>query len=290
MRDLPPLQWLRSFEAAARHLSFTHAATELSLTQSAVSQQVKALEGYLGHALFIRKARALELTDLGYAYLPDIQSALQQLRQSTQTYFRSDSEHRITVRSNFAFSSVWLVPHLKEFTDLHPDISINLLPSLWESDPHRQTNDVEIRFGSGNWANSISVLKENLECFPVCSPLISENLQKHEHLTQQPLIQMTGMMQDWKEYLSFLGLEYQRLNVKFETASFTIALEMARMDLGIVMAHDLVCGDDLRTGKLVKAWDEAIPMQEKYYLVYDRKDNTEAQNLFCSWLESKFSG
>ena len=282
------IESLKVFCDLSETTSFTKAAQINGVTQSAVSQQVKALESYLGHALFVRKTRALELTDLGYAYLPDIQSALQLLRQSTQTYFRSDAEHRITIRSNFAFSSVWLVPHLKEFSDLHPDISINLLPSLWESDHHRQSNDVEIRFGTGSWANRITVLAGSLECFPVCTPAIGARLQKPEDLTKQPLILMTGMMQDWKEYLASLGLAYHRRNVKFETASFTIALEMARMGLGMVIAHDLVCGGDLESGKLVKAWSTAIPMQEKYYLVYDRKDNTEAQNLFCGWLESKF--
>ena len=114
-KRLPPLNWLRAFESASRHLSFTDAARELHMTQSAVSQQIKALENYLGRTFFIRKARSLELTEAALAYLPSVDAAFKLLYQGTQGLLGVDHDQLLEVRANLAFTVFWLTPRLGRF-------------------------------------------------------------------------------------------------------------------------------------------------------------------------------
>ena len=232
MRDLPPLQWLRSFECAARHLSFTHAAAELSVTQSAISQQVKALENYLGHTLFVRRARSLQLTDAGFAYLPDIQSAITLLRRSTASNFGASSSQTVVIRSNFAFSSLWLVHRLQEFRTQHPSISLHLVPALWESDYRHRNEGIEIRFGTGGWADEKSILFGDLEAFAVCSPDLAESIPENGNPGALPQIAVTGMSQQWDDFFQSAGIHAARQNSNLATPSFNIALEMQQTEWG----------------------------------------------------------
>ena len=147
MKDLPPLQWLRVFESSARHLSFTQAAQELNITQSAVSQQIKLLENFVGTSLFVRGPRSLQLTPTGKNYLPDIQQALHILRTSTRAHFLRSERRRITIRCNWSFSVLWLTPRLHAFTERHPEISLNIVPVMWDADFDSRTDSIEIRFG-----------------------------------------------------------------------------------------------------------------------------------------------
>src|SRR5258705_7806181 len=123
-RSLPPLDFLRGFEAAARHLSFTKAAAELFLTQSAVSRQIQALEEYLGVALFERRHKALALTDAGQAYHRTVARALEQLREATRRLKEARSGHVLTVTTTVSFAALWLVPRLARFRKLHPTVDV----------------------------------------------------------------------------------------------------------------------------------------------------------------------
>ena len=143
MKDLPPLQWLRVFESSARHLSFTQAAQELNITQSAVSQQIKLLENFVGTSLFVRGPRSLQLTPTGKNYLPDIQQALHILRTSTRAHFLRSERRRITIRCNWSFSVLWLTPRLHAFTERHPEISLNIVPVMWDADFDSRTDSIE---------------------------------------------------------------------------------------------------------------------------------------------------
>ena len=153
MQRLPNLIWLRSFAAAAQHLSFTQAAAELGLTQTAVSLHVRSLETELGCALFTRAARRLTLTQTGQAYAYSLRQALGDMAFSTASLFGAGAEQMLTVRVPISSAALWLAHRLPEFSTAHPDISVRLVSQVWDGGtPNAEQADVELRFGGGNWA------------------------------------------------------------------------------------------------------------------------------------------
>jgi LysR family glycine cleavage system transcriptional activator len=153
-RKLPPLNALRAFEAAARHLSFTRAADELFVTQAAVSHQVKTLEEHLGIKLFRRLNRALMLTDEGQKYFPDVRDALDQLAQATKSLHKSDTSGVMTLSVMPSFASLWLVPRLQNFTTAYPDIDLRISADDKIVDFNQDDVECAIRYGLGKWPNS----------------------------------------------------------------------------------------------------------------------------------------
>ena len=170
-KNLPPLNWLRTFEASARHLSFTHAASELNLTQAAVSHQIKGLENQLGCVLFRRLARGLELTNDGVAYLPAVQESVERLKAATEEIFGLGRRNLLTINVNLSFFMAWLAPKLNRFVDRYPDISLRVTTNVWDSIiDDSADNDLEIRYGHGKWRGKKSDRLTWDELFPVCSP------------------------------------------------------------------------------------------------------------------------
>ena len=140
---LPPLNWLRAFEAAARHLSFTQAAKELNVTQSAVSQHVRSLETYLGRELFIRRTRALHLTEAGASYLPTIREAFGTLARGTRAFRGGDPGRNLMVQCNLSFTAFWLVRRLAGLVEAHPWLVLNLMTPIWDPERSSRTAEVE---------------------------------------------------------------------------------------------------------------------------------------------------
>ena len=288
MRDLPPLQWLRVFEASARHLSFTQAARELNITQSAVSQQIKLLENELGQLLFERRPRSLQLTNTGYQYLPDIQSALAILRESTRAHFATSDQHSITIRSNWAFSALWLSRHIGDFLCDYPQLSVNIVPAMWESEYREKGDSIQIHFGSGPVSSDKIMLSANLQCFPVCSPDIAKQLTRLEDLLNFPQINTSGFLKQWDDYYQYCNLDSQgKSQVQHTTPAFIVAFEMARNNLGIALGHNLILGDLLSSGRLVKPFEQSMPIDENYYLTCDANNQTLAEQQFCDWIQDR---
>ena len=173
-RPLPPLDLVRGFEAAARRLSFTQAATELFVTQSAVSRQVQALEEFLGVKLFERRHKALSLTEAGQAYYRSVASALTELRAATQRLRESTRGHVLTVTTTVSFASIWLVPRLGRFRQAHPGIDVRIAATHEVVDLAREGIDLAIRdVPSGKEPpGSVRLVGERL-C-PVASPAYLE--------------------------------------------------------------------------------------------------------------------
>jgi DNA-binding transcriptional LysR family regulator len=159
-KALPPLTWFRAFEAAARNLSFTAAAAEIGMTQSAVSQHVKSLEGRLGVTLFIRKPRSLSLTDDGRRLLPQVASALETLAVASRTFETGPTQDLLTIATSVSVAEWIIAPRLKEFTDRHPNIRLRFLSTIWPDDFHTVQADVEIPFGSHKQFGSNAILLE----------------------------------------------------------------------------------------------------------------------------------
>ncbi len=290
MKDLPPLQWLRAFEAAARHLSFTRSAEELNVTQSAVSQQIKLLENFIGSALFIRRPRALQLTPAGKNYLPDVQRAIDLLRTSTRSNFLRSEQHRITLRCNWSFASLWLIPRLPEFTRSHPGISLNIVPVMWESDYAADTDSIEIRFAAGSGEDQLIVLQDDVSCFPLCSPGLAAQIREPDDLLRFGRIDSLGVTSPWPQLYRRLGIEDRGVDDRSEltTQAFLLALEMARNDLGVMLGVSLLTDDLIAAGELVRLFDVELPMDDLYFLKADRARLTQSENLFCDWLLERF--
>src|SRR5215469_5788038 len=167
---LPSLNGLRAFEAAARHLSFTRAASELNVTQTAISHQIKRLEEELGVRLFVRQNRALELTSEARDYLPGIRAAFNDLRLATDRLLQKGNDNVLTVSTIASFAAKWLLPRLGTFQEANPGIDVHITTSSSLVDFTRDNVDAAIRYGRGQWPGVRSAWLMADEMFPVCSP------------------------------------------------------------------------------------------------------------------------
>lgn len=169
-RELPALDLLKAFEAAARHLSFTRAGSELFLSQSAVSRQIQQLEAQLGLPLFIRRTRALLLTEAGRRYYRDVSQALHQLREAGASLSATRGDRVVTVTTAMTFASLWLVPQLADFQRQHPDIAVHVAADNTVLDLERDRMDVAIRYSTRHLAGAGARRLFGERVLPVCSP------------------------------------------------------------------------------------------------------------------------
>jgi LysR family glycine cleavage system transcriptional activator len=200
---LPPLNWLRAFEATARHLSFTSAAGELGLTQAAVSKQVKLLEEHLSSRLFIRHPRSLEITRVGQSYLPIVAQAFERIASGTGQLFVRGDHDVLTVRTSIGFGALWLAPRLEGFRKQHPDIPLRIISNVWQEDDLKGRCDLDIHYGTGGWQDRDSIQLTQDELFPVCHPDLP--VRSLENLRSETLIEVLGYREGWPEWLSRVG-------------------------------------------------------------------------------------
>src|SRR5467141_2322817 len=168
-RTLPPLETFRFFEAAARHLNFTHAAEEMHVTHGAVSQRIKRLEEHLGTPLFRRSGRGMLLTDEGRRLMERVRAALSEITEGVEAIRSSDRDRILTVSMLPGFATYWLMPRLAQFIERHPDIEVNIRPTMSLTDFTRDEVDMAVRFGPGAWTGLISIKLYDGELVPVCS-------------------------------------------------------------------------------------------------------------------------
>ena len=169
MLRLPPLNWLRAFEASARALSFPAAAPELHMTQSPVSQQIKSLENALGRTLFYRRVRGLELTDEGRGYLPTVQAAFATLEEGTAVLVGRNDPDVLELHANLSFAIFWLTPRLGRFMDEHPWVHLNVATSIWPQEKPSDSAAIEIVFGQGKWESRVGQRLTHDTVFPSSS-------------------------------------------------------------------------------------------------------------------------
>src|ERR1700677_4484440 len=207
---LPSLNGLRAFEAAARHLSFTVAAAELNVTQTAISHQIRRLEEELGIRLFVRKNRALALTPEARDYLPGIRAAFNDLRLATERLLRKEKDRVLTISTLASLAAKWLLPRLSAFQEAHPGIDVRITTSTSLVDFQRDDVDAAIRYGRGQWPGLRADWLMADQLFPVCSPaLLTRNrpLRCREDLAHQTLLHTSaGYGDDWRLWLTAAGL------------------------------------------------------------------------------------
>ena len=286
MSRLPPLNWLRAFEASARALSFTAAAQELSMTQSAVSQQIKGLETALGRVLFLRSARGLELTDEGRGYLPTVQAAFAMLEEGTHVLTGRNAPDVLELQVNLSFALFWLSPRLEGFLTQFPWVQLNLATAIWTEDRPNATASVHIVFGQSKREGKAGKRLTRDHIFPVCSPKLARQIHSLDDLLVQRLFDLPGTVQSWSSWLSANPASKAHILPAVHRAStWALSLQWAQQGLGVALAHDTIANDLLESGKLVRPFDFSIPMKESYYLIAPEGTHTNAAaKAFKEWL------
>ena len=285
---LPPLTWLRAFEVTARHLSFTRAATELNLTQSAVSQHVRRLESFLGRDLFIRKTRTLELTEDGANYLPGLREAFDLIASSTRAFTGGDRGRNMTLQCNMAFSVFWLAPRMDRLYSMYPWLVLNIVTPIWDPERHAANASVEIRFGRGEEMSEAAVRLADERFFPVCAPgYCSEAFD----LQSATLFDCAGITGTWGNWFKTQGKEFTRDGEINLTSTFVIAITAVLNGAGITMAHDSLVLNLLEKGDLVRPFEHTAPLREGYFLLPPATHaRTPASDAFLDWIEKETSG
>ncbi|RXH05846.1 transcriptional regulator GcvA [Bradyrhizobium vignae] len=269
---LPSLNGLRAFEAAARHLSFTLAASELNVTQTAISHQIRRLEEELGIRLFIRQNRALALTPEARDYLPGVRAAFNDLRLATDRLLRKDDDKVLTVSTLASLAAKWLLPRLTDFQEQHPGIDVRITTSTSLVDFQRDNVDAAIRYGRGQWPGVRAEWLMADELFPVCSPSLlrgDKPLRRPEDLRNHPLLHTSNAnSDDWRLWLTAAGLPAdiaRQPGITFDMIFMTI--QAAIDGIGVAMGRTSYVQDDIAKGRLVVPFKIALPADAGFYLV-----------------------
>tara|TARA_R110002049_G_scaffold117332_2_gene270568 strand:- start:157943 stop:158839 length:897 start_codon:yes stop_codon:yes gene_type:complete len=282
---LPPLNWLRAFEAAARHLSFTGAAGDLNMTQSAVSQQIKSLEAHLGRPLFHRRARALELTQTGMTYLPVVREAFRTLTHGTRAITRT-TQDLLRVQCNLTFSIQWLAPRLPLFQRQHPDVQLDISTELWAPEHMVEGADIEIRYSLRPPASVVAELLHRGDYYPVCAPGYPVSLAT---LAQQPLFDCSSMMGNWAIWAEEQGLTWDNPPITYVT-TYSVPLAIAAAGGGLALAHDTIAAGMMTAGQLIAPFAHRAPMHEAYYLIQSAPaQSLPAAEKFVAWLRGEMA-
>lgn len=285
---LPSLNGLRAFEAAARHLSFTLAASELNVTQTAISHQIRRLEEELGIRLFIRQNRALALTPEARDYLPGVRAAFNDLRLATDRLLRRDDDKVLTVSTIASLAAKWLLPRLTDFQEAHPGIDVRITTSTSLVDFQRDNVDAAIRYGRGQWAGLRADWLMADELFPVCSPSLlrsDEPLRTPGDLKDHVLLH-TNSGDDWRLWLTAAGLPTDISRQPGLTFDMTFVTIQAAIDgMGVAMGRTSYVRDDIAKGRLVVPFKIALPADAGFYLV-SPEGRREAPKLaaFRQWM------
>ena len=268
-RRLPPLNWLRTFETAGRHLSFTRAAEELNVTQAAVSQQVKALEMRLGIPLFRRVHNRLFLTYAGQVWLPKLRAGFNLLASGTEELHIYDQGASLTVRLPSSFSIQWLVPRLDRFHSRYPTIDIRLIALGRAQDVDGAVIDLDIRNGTGDWPGLESTILMRETVFPVCSHQTAAGerpLREPRDLAGHELLHVSGYREDWRMWFESAGLEDFDASRGLHFDQSITAIQAAVNGMGVVLGRSPLVAGELAAGRLVAPFDIELAGEDAYWI------------------------
>lgn len=287
--QLPSLAALRTFEAAARHLSFTEAALELNLTQSAVSRQIRLMEDYLGVALFQRVKQRLVLTEAGRVYVADIRAALVKMQAATMSLIATQGKGGIlNLATPPAFGTKWLMPRLHRFTNAHPEILINLVTRARPFDLEGESVDIAIHYGNNDWPGVLSDRLVGGEMVVVCAPAYldaNEQLREPADLAKHTLLQWTVRPDMWREWMEAKQVSSANAwqGPRFEHLYMVLQAAIGR--LGIALLPRVLVDDDIEAGRLVSPLDDEYLSADAYCLVYRPELSGDPKiQMFRAWL------
>ncbi|MDZ5459510.1 transcriptional regulator GcvA [Azohydromonas lata] len=294
MDRLPPLNAIRAFEAAARHMSITLAAEELHVTPGAVSRQIKTLEDALGVQLFTRGHRNISLTRQGQDYCRAVTRAIEVLREATRKLQRRRQRKQLKIRAYTTFAMRWLIPRLSGFHAAHPDIEVLLKASLEPVDFRNEDIDGAIRLGDGHWPGAHAIRLVDNVLVPVASPALlgaGPKLKRPPDLAHHTLLHSIARPDDWGYWLEAAGVSEQidaRAGMTYESSAMSYAAAVEGQ--GVAIAQRFLVEKDLQEGRLVTPFKKALDMGDfTYYLLTPshREESADMQR-FRLWLLEQF--
>jgi LysR family transcriptional regulator, glycine cleavage system transcriptional activator len=289
--NLPPLDLIQGFEAAARNLSFTKAAEELFITQSAVSRQIRGLEEHLGIALFERRHRALALTGEGRALYRAATDLLERLQEVTNRLRADGAALHLTVTTTNGFASLWLIPRLRGFTALHPDVDVRISASYKLVALERSLVDVAVRLCRTEEAPEGSVCLFGEELFPICSPaLVADGphpLRGLKDLEHHALLHMEGAggYFDWNTWLAAEGFADLKPAASHRFDGYDQMISAALSGQGVAMGIGHLVKNLVAEGRLVAPFGKSVFGSRAYYVVRSQLTGARPHvQAFVDWL------
>ncbi|WP_158969959.1 transcriptional regulator GcvA [Paraglaciecola sp. L3A3] len=268
-RRLPPLNALKAFEVAARHLSFTRAADELFVTQAAVSHQIKALEEFLSMKLFIRKKRALFLTEEGQSYYLDLKDIFKSLNEATERLLVKGEKGAITVALQTSFAIQWLVPRLNQFSLLNPDIDVRIQAVNGNEGFLVDDVDVAIYYGRGKWPGLVADKLHTEYLAPVCSPMLFQGDLPLKHLDDlgKHTLLHDSTREAWQEWIRHFNVLGVNVNHGPIFSHSMLVQQAAALGQGIALGHSVLTRGEIEAGRLICPFEEKLITKDAYYLV-----------------------
>ena len=287
-RWLPPLNALRSFEAAARYESFTRAAEELHVTQSAVSQQVKALEAHLGVKLFNRERQRLKITPAGRDYLVEIREALDHVGAATERLIQRQSAGVLTVSTSQDFAAKWLVHRLARFAAAHPGIDLRVSATMHNVDFAREDVDVAVRHGDGNWPGLDATRLCAEQIFAICSPKLlagRDRLKRPADVLKWPLLRLEDQSKAWERWFALAGVAAPERLPGPVLNRASMLIDAAIDGQGVALARTTLAAWDLISGRIVRPFDLSWRPAGTYWIMSPRATaKVEKVGRFREWL------
>lgn len=289
-RLVPKLLGLQAFEATARLGSVSRAAAELSLTQSAVSRQLQALEGQLGVQLFLRSKKRLLLTEAGAGYLHDIRSGLAVLGDATDALVsRQGRGGTLRLATLPTFGAKWLVPRLPRFYAEHPHVTLDLLTRLAPFDFSMEQMDGAIHFGGRNWSGAITEYLGEEEMIVVAAPSLASQCPTPADVLRLPLLQITSRAFSWHAWLAAIGLPDAAITPYLQVETFAMGIEAILAGLCVGILPRFFVTAEIAAGSLA-AIGPAVTSESAYYFVYpERKRDYYPLQAFARWIKEEIS-
>lgn len=286
-RKIPSTAALVAFESAARHQSFTKAADELNLTQSAICRQIGGLESFLNVELFRRSRRGVVLTEAGVAYSRKVAAQLDAVERDTLALMGTQGTTSIELAVVPTFGTQWLLPRLRAFQQLHPEVTVHLTnrtrPFLF-ADTHF---DAAIYYGDAEWSGTEAHFLMHEHLLPVCSPaLLGDTPATAERIAALPLLQQTTRPYAWRQWFAAQGMSVARDMTGPRLELFSMLAQAAQHEMGIALIPPFLIQRELEEGSLVIAFDRAVPNNDRayYLMVPERKAESAALKAFRDWL------
>ncbi len=287
-KKLPPLNSIKAFAVAAKHESFTKAATELNVTQGAVSRQIAVLEDYLGINLFKRKHQSILLTKPAKEYLKSIDLALKIIEESSVKLAKKSSKEVINIEVLPSLSSNWLIPKLKNFKEQNSGYKINLFIADVDAEFNNLKDlDFSFRLAKKNrWKSFVvkTLIKEELVC--VCSPnLIKSTLKKAEELLHYNLLLHGSRPNCWYEFFKSNSIKKVEIDFKDGYQHFFMLINAAKNQSGIALVPKFLVEDELQSGQLKLAFSKGFKSGYNYYLITPKqKSHLIKTKDFSDWI------
>ncbi len=288
---LPPPNSLVVFEAAARHLNFTHAAQELGVTQAAVSRQIQTLEDYFGTTLFRRQPRALQLTPAGRRFQTAVTMGLEHIANTAVDLIRTKDKGDVTVSTSVTFASYWLMSRVAKFRAIHPEIELRLVASAPVSDLVVAGIDLAVRYGRGRWPNVDSIDLLDNEVFPVCAPSYLEDrkpLRRPQDLLKETLLHLIEHDRNWVTWdvwFKTVGVESASPGRGIEFDNYLVLVQAALNGQGIALGGGRLAEDFLARGSLVRPIDSVLRSEQAFYLLLPKEvPLSRPAKLFRDWI------